>query len=230
MQPTSNGQSPKGGNNQEHECNNPCHRECERNQSKKKTSSPSRAPPALWVAKCEGFSRTQPHEENNWSTGRSDHQQHGDAPIRFFFSRNMNEEHQNRHISTYSPRSMGHSPNIQTGVSEIPFHIVWARPIRPSGTWEVAKTWRLHVRQRRTGGSPNESAMLVPRVSSSETSPNALCHGPICSRMTVSQTTIGHPLQPQVQPTWPFLLWRSAPDKCAPSSGELLPKAVLPLA
>ena len=55
------------------------------------------------------------------------------------FSRGINEEHQNRHIPTYSPRSTGHSPNIQTGVSEIPFHIVWqrARPIRPSGTWEV---------------------------------------------------------------------------------------------
>ena len=57
----------------------------------------------------------------------------------FFFHREINEKHQNQHIPTYSPRSVGHSTNIQTGVSEIPFHIVWqrARPIRPSGTWEV---------------------------------------------------------------------------------------------
>ena len=84
MQPTRNGQSPKGGNNQEHECNNPCHRECERNQSKKRTSSPDQGllQHCGWPSVKDSSEPSRTKRATGPREGRSNHQQHGDAPIR----------------------------------------------------------------------------------------------------------------------------------------------------
>ena len=64
--------------------------------------------------------------------------------------------------------------------------------------------------------------MLVPLVSSAETSLNALCHRPAGSRMTESRST-GHPPQHQARPPWHVFLKRSERGTCAPSAGDLLP-------
>ena len=78
------------------------------------------------------------------------------------------------------------------------------------------ETWRLHVRWHRTGWSFKESAMLVPRVTSTDLSERALSQAKLLKNDRVSDDH----RQRTLTPSTTNLALRSAPDLCVPSSAS----------